>query len=82
MTAPGQVVFERPKEQLKVKTPKPCKTEYVCRHMPNSSLFVFSLEQNVMQNITQSQNTLELEMLIHNDQTVDARLPNGIKDGV
>lgn len=54
MTAPGQVVFERPKEQLKVKTPKPCKTEYVWRHMPYSGLFVFSLEQNVMQNITQS----------------------------
>ena len=35
-----------------------------------------------MENITQSEDTLELEVLIHDDQTVDSGLANGIKDGV
>lgn len=47
-----------------------------------SCFFIFSLEKNVVQDITQSEDTLEPEMLIHDNQTVDSGLADGIKDSV
>lgn len=35
-----------------------------------------------MEDITQSEHSLELEVLIHNDQTVDPRFADGIEDGI
>ena len=35
-----------------------------------------------MEDVAQGENTLELEVLIHNHQTVNARLANGVEDGV
>jgi len=35
-----------------------------------------------VEDITQGEDTLELKVLIHNHQTVDARFANGVEDGV
>lgn len=35
-----------------------------------------------MQDITQSQNALELEVLIHDDETVHSRFADSIKDSI
>lgn len=35
-----------------------------------------------MQDITQSEHTLKLEVFIHNDETVNSGFSDGIKDGV
>lgn len=81
LTSPGQfVIFDFP--ELEIKTPKPCKTEYVWVSSPGSCLFILSLEKNVVQDITQGENTLELEVLIHDDETVDSGFANSVKDSI
>lgn len=42
----------------------------------------FSLEQDVVEDVAQGENTLQLEVLIHYHQTVNARLANGVEDSV
>lgn len=73
--------------QHRIKTPEPCKTEYVWENSRistrgRSCFLIFSLEKNVVQDITQSQNALELEVLIHDDKTVHSRFANSIKDRI
>ena len=48
-----------------------------------SSYFVsLSLEENVVENITQSEDSFQFEVLIHNHKTVHPRLADGVKNGV
>jgi hypothetical protein len=43
---------------------------------------ILSLKKNVVQDITQSKNSLELEVLIHDDETVYSRFADSIEDSI
>lgn len=46
------------------------------------SFVSFAFQENVLENVTQSEDTLQFEVLIHHDQAVHAGLANRVEDGV
>jgi hypothetical protein len=53
LAGPVHVIFDLSEEQLEIKTPKPCKIEYVWGHLkPKSCFFILSFEKNIVQDIT------------------------------
>lgn len=45
-------------------------------------LFILAFEKNILQNITQRENTDEAEVVINHNQPVNPRLADGVKNGV
>lgn len=78
--------FTRRARTGQIKTPEPCKTEYVWEKSLStrswSGFLILSLEKNIVQDITQSQNALELKVLIHHNETVHPWFADSIKDSV
>lgn len=56
--------------------------ERVACSQTRSYFVIFSLEEDVMEDIAQGEDSLELEVLVHNYQTVDSGFADGVEDGV